>query len=145
MACTAQHQMGALAVNTQLGAPGATLGAHPAWNWHGFDRDTSWPANVECSSTAAGTRSPIPDIKCFWGRKDLSSGSKWAILLYTDSPFFSFWQTERPPLDWVLLNRTELTPEPQGVESRYGCVVQMREFATSGKPQGKSVTIIVSQ
>ena len=32
----------------------------------------------------------------------------------------------------------ELTPEPQGLESRYGCVVQMRGSATPGRLQGKS-------
>ena len=36
----------------------------------------------------------------------------------------------------------ELTPEPQGIESRYGCVVQMRGSATPGRLQGRSVQFI---
>ena len=36
--------------------------------------------------------------------------------------------------------------QPQGFESRYGCVVQMRGSATPGRPQGKSVkTLYISK
>ena len=40
----------------------------------------------------------------------------------------------------LLVVEGQAAPEPQGLESRYGCVVRMWGFATPGRPQRKSAS-----